>query len=107
MIEKVESFGAKLQLEAFRQRRVLHDRNINALVAGTVEDVSASIAKRTGRWKYECAGIEPFFGSGRGQTWVADKIRPVVRAEPERRASRAAVVDLRQAHDRARPASVA
>src|SRR5262245_22023188 len=63
MIEKIKSFGANLKLQVFSQRSVLHQRSIQCVIAGTIQNVSTGIAKSALRGEDEGGGIEPAFGS--------------------------------------------
>src|SRR5215813_9059625 len=84
MIEKVESLSPKLEIQALGQRRVLHQRRIQVLIAGSRENISAGIAKGARSRKDKSARVEPTLGRATRKVRIADQIWPIVGAKPER-----------------------
>lgn len=59
VVEEVKGLGAKLKIQTFAQRRVLHQRDVYVLKARAVDNVPAGVAKGARRGERECARIEP------------------------------------------------
>ena len=45
-VQEIEHFGAKLQTRAAGQRHLLQQRQIDVLIAGTLENIPAGISER-------------------------------------------------------------
>src|ERR1700751_5441002 len=58
MVENIEEFGAQLQVQSFRQTRVLRDRKIHVAKSGTKDRVPTQIAKSAESRLHEGQRIE-------------------------------------------------
>src|SRR5687767_13456220 len=103
MVEEVEDLRAQLEAHALAEGGVLDERRVDVVVARPFEDVAPRVAERPPRGEGEGRRVEPLLGRARPRVRVADDVRTVVGAEAERRAPRAAVVELLYERDREGP----
>src|SRR5207237_3391541 len=101
-----EGFDAQLQLQPRGDRHLLQQGEIHVLISGPLKDVASRAAEIPERRESERRCVEP-----PSFRWITEpsgtyQIRPIVRAESERRPPGVAVVHFGQKRDGEWPAAL-
>lgn len=106
MVEQVEELRAELHRQAFLDRRVFDQREVDVLETRPIQDVASGIAEVAERREGERRRVEPAFRRRVVQSGLTNQIRAVIAQKAQVRDACIAVVELRKQRDGERPAGL-
>src|SRR6266567_5786827 len=103
MIEQIERFRPRLQIESLDYLRRFQHRRVEVREARPVQNVSTRIPEAAKRRKRKRRCVEPAVWRAIGKLGATDDVRTIIGAKAKRRPAGVAVVDVRKQRNRERP----